>query len=81
MLEGSLTQLWVGGRLSHSKGVLYWEDGRTEEVVRGAHPWADTGDRGDRGAQPDGDQHNRWAQLLFLLNFEYHFSFVTFSIL
>ncbi len=55
-----MTQAWVGGRLSHTKKVLYWEDGRTEEVVRGVQPWAAGG---ERGAQPDGDQLHRQAPL------------------
>ncbi len=53
-----MSQAWVGGRLSHTKKVLYWEDGRTEEVVRGVQPWAAGG---ERGAQPDGDQLHRQA--------------------
>jgi hypothetical protein len=59
MSESNINELWVGGRLSHSKSILYWEDGRTEDIARGSQPWADTG---PRGAQPDGDQQNRQPQ-------------------
>jgi hypothetical protein len=58
MLRTNMSQAWVGGRLSHTKKILYWEDGRTEEVVRGVQPWAAGG---ERGAQPDGDQLHRQA--------------------
>ena len=42
---------WAGGRLSGNKRSLSWENGRSESISRGRHPWSFTG---SRGAQPDG---------------------------
>ena len=42
---------WAGGRLSGNKRSLTWENGRSESISRGRHPWSFTG---SRGAQPDG---------------------------
>jgi len=42
---------WAGGRLSSDKRTLTWENGRSESIRKGQHPWSFTG---SRGAQPDG---------------------------
>ena len=42
---------WAGGRLSGDKRSLTWENGRSEGISKGRHPWSFTG---SRGAQPDG---------------------------
>ena len=42
---------WAGGRISRNKGSLTWENGRSEGISKGRHPWSFTG---SRGAQPDG---------------------------
>lgn len=42
---------WAGGRLSSDKRTLSWENGRSEGIRKGQHPWSFTG---SRGAQPDG---------------------------
>jgi hypothetical protein len=42
---------WAGGRLSSDKRSLSWENGRSEGIRKGQHPWSFTG---SRGAQPDG---------------------------
>ena len=42
---------WAGGRLSGDKRSLTWENGRSEGISAGRHPWSFTG---SRGAQPDG---------------------------
>jgi len=42
---------WAGGRISSDKRTLTWENGRSEGIRRGQHPWSFTG---SRGAQPDG---------------------------
>ena len=42
---------WAGGRLSRNKASLSWENGRSEGISKGRHPWSFTG---SRGAQPDG---------------------------
>jgi len=42
---------WAGGRLSRDKRTLNWENGRSEGIRKGQHPWSFTG---SRGAQPDG---------------------------
>jgi len=43
---------WAGGRLSPNKRSLRWENGRSEGITTGRHPWSFTG---SRGAQPDGE--------------------------
>merc|ERR1712227_274277 len=43
---------WAGGRISSNKTSLTWENGRTEGISKGRHPWSFTG---SRGAQPDGE--------------------------
>ena len=43
---------WAGGRISSNKASLTWENGRTEGISKGRHPWSFTG---SRGAQPDGE--------------------------
>ncbi|XP_023341628.1 uncharacterized protein DDB_G0283357, partial [Eurytemora carolleeae] len=42
---------WAGGRISSDKRTLSWENGRSEGIRKGQHPWSFTG---SRGAQPDG---------------------------
>merc|ERR1711970_750816 len=42
---------WAGGRLSGDKRSVRWENGRSEGISKGRHPWSFTG---SRGAQPDG---------------------------
>ena len=42
---------WAGGRLSRNKASLTWENGNTETISRGRHPWSFAG---LRGPQPDG---------------------------
>ena len=42
---------WAGGRLSSNKASLTWENGKTERISRGRHPWSFAG---LRGPQPDG---------------------------
>jgi len=42
---------WAGGRLSSNKRTLTWENGRSESISSGQHPWSFTG---SRGKQPDG---------------------------
>ena len=42
---------WAGGRISRNKGNLSWENGRSEGISKGRHPWSFTG---SRGSQPDG---------------------------
>merc|ERR1712117_166525 len=42
---------WAGGRLSSDKRSVRWENGRSEGISKGRHPWSFTG---SRGAQPDG---------------------------
>jgi len=42
---------WAGGRISRNKNSLSWENGRSEGISKGRHPWSFTG---SRGAQPDG---------------------------
>jgi len=42
---------WAGGRLSPDKRSVRWENGRSEGISKGRHPWSFTG---SRGAQPDG---------------------------
>jgi len=42
---------WAGGRLSSDKRTLTWENGRSEGIRNGQHPWSFTG---SRGSQPDG---------------------------
>merc|ERR1712203_1140469 len=42
---------WAGGRLSSDKRTLTWENGRSEGIRKGQHPWSFTG---SRGSQPDG---------------------------
>ena len=43
---------WAGGRLSPDKRSVRWENGRSEGISKGRHPWSFTG---SRGAQPDGE--------------------------
>ena len=43
---------WAGGQISRSKTTLSWENGRSEGITRGRHPWSFGG---FRGPQPDGD--------------------------
>ena len=42
---------WAGGRISGDKRNLSWENGRSQGISKGRHPWSFTG---SRGAQPDG---------------------------
>jgi len=42
---------WAGGRISSNKRTLTWNNGRSQSISRGSHPWSFTG---SRGAQPDG---------------------------
>ena len=42
---------WAGGRISGDKRNLSWENGRSQGISQGRHPWSFTG---SRGAQPDG---------------------------
>ena len=42
---------WTGGRLSPDKRRLTWENGASEAISQGVHPWSL---RGLRGPQPDG---------------------------
>ena len=46
-----LQYFWTGGRLSANKARLSWENGASEAISRGVHPWSFGG---LRGAQPDG---------------------------
>ena len=34
---------WAGGRLSRDKRTLNWENGRSEGIRKGQHPWSFTG--------------------------------------
>ena len=43
---------WAGGRLSPDKRSVRWENGRSEGISKGRHPWSFTR---SRGAQPDGE--------------------------
>ena len=44
---------WAGGRLSRDGRSLSWQNGKTESVRRGQHPWSFTG---RTGPQPDGGE-------------------------
>ena len=44
---------WAGGKLSRDGRSLSWQNGRTESVARGQHPWSFTG---RTGPQPDGGE-------------------------
>ena len=44
---------WAGGRLSRDGRSLSWQNGKTESVSRGQHPWSFTG---RTGPQPDGGE-------------------------
>ena len=44
---------WAGGKLSRDSRTLSWENGKTEAVARGQHPWSFTG---RTGPQPDGGE-------------------------
>lgn len=43
--------MWTGGRISPDKSSLTWENGVTQSISRGVHPWSPAG---LRGPQPDG---------------------------
>lgn len=43
--------IWAGARISGSKTSVFWENGRSEGIRRGQHPWSFAG---LRGPQPDG---------------------------
>lgn len=51
MQDDNAPYFWAGGRLSSDKRTLNWENGRSEGIRQGQHPWSFTG---SRGAQPDG---------------------------
>ena len=44
---------WAGGRVSRDSRSLTWQNGQTEAVSRGQHPWSFTG---RTGPQPDGGE-------------------------
>lgn len=44
---------WAGGRVSRDSRSLTWQNGKTESVSRGQHPWSFTG---RTGPQPDGGE-------------------------
>ena len=66
----SLQYFWTGGRLSADKARLSWENGASEAISRGVHPWSFGG---LRGAQPDGQGSEN---CLAVLNNFYNVGFV-----
>jgi len=44
---------WAGGKVSRDSRTLSWENGKSEPVARGQHPWSFTG---RTGPQPDGGE-------------------------
>ena len=66
-----LQYFWAGGRLSPDKTRLSWENGASEAISRGQHPWSFGG---LRGAQPDGQGSEN---CLAVLNNFYNVSFMT----
>lgn len=61
---------WAGGQISQDKRSLRWENGRSEGISKGRHPWSFTG---SRGAQPDGQGSEN---CLAILNNFYNVSIV-----
>ena len=68
-MADSAPYFWAGGRLSSDKRTLTWENGRSEGIRKGQHPWSFTG---SRGAQPDGGPGSE--QCLAVLNNFYNVS-------
>ena len=62
---------WAGGRISGDKRNLSWENGRSQGISKGRHPWSFTG---SRGAQPDGRGSE---DCLAILNNFYNVSHIT----
>jgi len=44
---------WAGGQISRDSRTLTWQNGKTERIARGQHPWSFTG---RTGPQPDGGE-------------------------
>merc|ERR1719431_73648 len=44
---------WAGGQVSRDSRTLTWQNGKTEPIARGQHPWSFTG---RTGPQPDGGE-------------------------
>merc|ERR1712055_60370 len=44
---------WAGGQVSRDSRTLTWQNGKTEPISKGEHPWSFTG---RTGAQPDGGE-------------------------
>merc|ERR1711970_15709 len=44
---------WAGGEVSSDSQTLTWQNGRTESISKGQHPWSFTG---RTGPQPDGGE-------------------------
>jgi len=44
---------WAGGQISRDSRTLTWQNGKTEVISRGQHPWSFTG---RTGPQPDGGE-------------------------
>merc|ERR1719369_1755962 len=44
---------WSGGQVSRDSHTLTWQNGKTEPITRGQHPWSFTG---RTGPQPDGGE-------------------------
>ena len=44
---------WAGGQISRDSRTLTWQNGNTERIARGQHPWSFTG---RTGPQPDGGE-------------------------